>query len=471
MAQEMAITIMFDSLKKTASHSIRFLKENPQILYTAFLLIAIPAAFLLSGQQFLDVAQKNQERLEKERIGLMQDVFASLLSAGEYFETGLPRQNDADVGDSFLQSVVRDIQAQNLSLEAFKVVIRRGGENTVIASLNTNEVGKEDSFNRTLYQTAGLEAGQSFIFEDYVDGVRHWKAVRALTDLQGEVRGFVFLDTSMAYIDDLAARNVRNAYLILFGIIFVIVLLLVRQAKVVDYAVLYRKLKDVDQMKDDFVSMAAHELRTPLSVIKGYLSMISPERLTDTDKEGISRVNISVENLNSLVGDILDVVKIDQGRIRFDMKEVDVSDIAADVVDSLQYLASEKHLTLSFIRSSIPHIYADPVRLKQALINIIGNAIKYTPQGSVSIVALEENGKVSIRVRDTGIGISAEDQKKLFGKFLRIRSKETEDIRGTGLGLWITAQIISGMNGKISVESIKGKGSDFIISFPVASKT
>lgn len=458
---------MFNSVKKTASQSFTFLKENPQILYTAFLLIIIPAAFLVSGQQFLDVAQKNQERLEKERIGLTQDVFAAILRTGKYFEAVLPQE--IKPGDSFLQGVIQDIQSQNPSLEVFKVVIHRDNKNIVIASLNMNEVGKDDVPNKALYQTAGLEARQSFIFEDYIDGVRHWKAVRALTDTSGEVRGFVFLDTSMASIDDVATRNVRNAYLILLGIIFVIVLLLARQAKVVDYAVLYRKLKDVDQMKDDFVSMAAHELRTPLAVIKGYISMISPERLTETDKEGISRVNISVENLNNLVGDILDVVKIDQGRIHFDMKEVDVSDVAAEVVDSLQSLTKEKNLSLSFVRSSISHIYADPIRLKQALVNIIGNAIKYTPQGSVSVMATEENGKVSIRVRDTGIGISAEDQKRLFGKFHRVRSKETEDIRGTGLGLWITAQIISGMNGKISVESIKGKGSDFILSFPVAT--
>jgi len=105
---------MFDALKKITLHSIRFLKENPQILYTAFLLIAIPAAFLISGQQFLDVAQKNQERLEKERIGLMQDVFASLLRTGEYFETGLPRQSEAETSDSFLQNVVQDIKAKSI---------------------------------------------------------------------------------------------------------------------------------------------------------------------------------------------------------------------------------------------------------------------------------------------------------------------------------------------------------------------
>lgn len=471
---------MLDSSAKTASRSISFLKENPQILYTAFLLIIIPAAFLVSGQQFLRATSQNQERLEKERIGLMQDVFASMLRTGGYFDVPVPETIDA--GDSFLQNVINDIRSQNEPLSAFRVVVRNGGANTIIASLNSDEVGKEDIENRALYQTAGLSASESFIFETYEEGMRHWKAVRALTDAAGEIRGFSYADVSMARIDESAARSVRNAYYILVGIIFVIVLLLARQAKVVDYAVLYRRLKEVDQMKDDFVSMAAHELRTPLAVIKGYVSMISPERLTDSDKEGLSRISISVENLNNLVGDILDVVRIDQGRMRFDMKEIDASDSIADAVDSLQSLAKEKHLTLAFDNKRSPdlrhsgedrdfavHITADPVRLTQALINIIGNAIKYTPKGSVSVMMTEENGRVSIRVRDTGIGISAEDQKRLFTKFFRIRSKETEDIRGTGLGLWITMQIISGMNGVISVESIKGKGSDFILSFPVVS--
>lgn len=460
---------MLDPLKKITSHSIVFFKENPQILYTTFLLIVIPIAFLVSGQQFLDVAQKNQERLEKERIGLMQDVFASILREGAYFETVIPQE--IKLRDSFLQNVLSDLQEQNPSLEAFRVAIHRGGENIIIASLNTGEVGEDDSVNKALYQTAGLEVGQSFIFEDYIEGVRHWKAVRALTDMEGDIRGFVFLDTSMAYIDDITARNIRSAYIILFGIIFFIVLLLLRQAKVVDYAILYRKLKDVDQMKDDFVSMAAHELRTPLAIIKGYIGMISTERLTDEEKEDISRVNISVDGLNNLVGDILDVVKMEQGSIHFDLKEIDISAIAKDVTSSLQTLAKEKNLPLSFVSTSSSHIIADQVRIKQALINIIGNAIKYTPSGSVTVMVDREKGRVSIRVRDTGIGISAEDQKRLFGKFIRIRSKETEDIRGTGLGLWITLQIVSGMGGLITVESIKGKGSDFILSFPIASKT
>lgn len=460
--------LMWNSIKKIATRAILFLRDNPHILYTAFLLIVIPFAFLVSGERFLDTAKANQERIEKERIGLMQDVFAGMLREGGYFDNEFSEEIRGE--DSFLQNVILKLKEENPSLQDLKVVLRSRGGNVVIASLVEGEVGSVDTLNDRSYKAAGLDASSSIIFEEHVSGIRHWKAVRALTDTMGEIRGFLFMDASMEYIDAAAARNIRNAYYILFGIVFVIMLLLARQAKVVDYAVLYRKLKEVDQMKDDFVSMAAHELRTPLSVIKGYMSMISTEHLSAPDKEGISRVNISVENLNNLVGDILDAVKIDQGRIRFEMKEVDVTGIVSEIVESLQYLAQEKHLTLTFVRSEISKISADPVRLKQALINIIGNAIKYTPQGSVSVVVTEENGRVSIRVRDTGIGISAEDQKKLFGKFLRIRSKETEDIRGTGLGLWITAQIISGMNGKISVESIKGKGSDFIFSFPVASQ-
>jgi len=458
---------MRNNIKKIITQGALFLRDNPHILYTAFLLVVIPFAFLASGQQFLDTSKENQERVEKERIGLMQDVFAGMLREGGYFENGFPE--DLSVGSSFLQNVIEGIKEENPSLQILKAVVHTPGANIVVASLDTEEVGTTDVANGHIYSAAGLDASRSIIFEEYADDIRHWKAVRALTDEVGEIHGFLFLDVSMESIDAAAAKNVRTAYYILFGIVLVIVLLLARQAKVVDYAVLYRKLKEVDRMKDDFVSMAAHELRTPLSVIKGYMSMISTDQLSDKDKEGISRVNISVENLNSLVGDILDAVRIDQGRIHFEMKEISVPEIIAEVVDSLQYLAQEKHLLLNYARAPLPHIFADPVRLKQVLINIIGNAIKYTPSGSVTVMTNEDNGKIFIRVRDTGIGIVAEDQKRLFTKFTRVRSKETEDIRGTGLGLWITAQIVSGMSGTITVESIKGKGSDFIISFPVAS--
>jgi signal transduction histidine kinase len=454
---------IFDAFLKNLSRGFVFVKENQQILYTVFLLIIIPLAFLFSGQNFLNVAKKNQERLEKERIGLMQDVFVSSVHIGEHL-------NKDD--HSLLQEIIDSINKQNPTIKDFKVLLRKSGKNIVIASLNKNEINKEDKENTKFYNAAGLHLG-GIIFETFKNNKRHWKSVRAMTDKFGEVKGFVLTDISMAYIDDVAARNVRDAYYILLFIILAIFALLIRQAKIIDYAVLYKKLKEVDKMKDDFISMAAHELKTPLAAIRGYIGLISLKNLSSDDKESINRVNVSIERLNFLISDILDVARIQQGRMKFSLQKMNPSEIIRSVVDSFQSMAQEKNLLLEYTKESLPDISVDPKRLEQVLINLIGNSIKYTPKGSVKVTAIEEKTAkgdfVRIRISDTGLGISAEDQKKLFKRFSRVRTRETADISGTGLGLWITQRIVSKMGGSITVESIKGKGSDFIVSFPITS--
>jgi signal transduction histidine kinase len=454
---------MFERIPKIFSTSFLFFRENPQILYTVFLLIVIPAAFLVSGQTFLNTAKHNQERLEKERIGLLQDTFAAVARESGHMSAS----------DPFFQRLIEDIHAQNSSFETFKVVLRENGVNTVIASVNPGEIGKSDTENETLYQTAGLRTDQSFIFENYEDGVRHWKAVRALLDSSSEIKGFLFLDASMASIDELAMRNIQHAYLILFGIVLVIVILLLRQAKIVDYAVLYRKLKEVDEMKDDFVSMAAHELKAPLTVIKGYVSVLKESPLSPDDRESISRIDTSITGLNNLVSDILDSVRISQGHIEFSYELIDPSRMIASVVEFFTPMAREKGLVLTYEAKELPQINVDPKHFEQILTNLIGNAVKYTKQGQVSVTSYAElvaggSEVLRIRISDTGVGISAEDQKKLFKRFSRIRTRETADIGGTGLGLWIVHEIVTAMKGTVTVESIKGKGSDFIVSFPVA---
>jgi len=454
---------MLTSFLKNISKGFSFVKENPQVLYTVFLLIVIPLAFIFTGQKFLDVAEINQERLEKERIGLMQDVFVSSIHIGDHLE---------EEDHTFLQNMIVGISKQNPTIEQFKVLIRKNGENIVIASLDDTEIGKEDKLNKTLYESIGLRLNDSLIFEVFdKNGNRHWKAVRAMLDENREVRGFVLTDTSMAYIDNISNKNIREAYYILLFIIFAIFILLFRQARIIDYAVLYKKLKEVDNMKDDFISMAAHELKTPLTAIRGYVGLISTDNLSQEDKEGISRVNISIERLNLLIGDILDVSRIQQGRMKFELKKINPEETIKSVVDSFQLMAQEKSLTLEYDEKPLPNIFVDPQRLEQVLINLIGNAIKYTPSGGVKVIVSEEqtprNKILHIRISDTGLGISAEGQEKLFKRFSRIRTSENADIGGTGLGLWITAKIVSSMKGKITVESIKGKGSDFIISFPI----
>ncbi len=454
---------MFSTFLKNISKGFFFVKKNPQILYTIFLLIVIPLAFIFTGQKFLDVAEQSQERLEKERIGLMQDVFVSTIKISDYIDSK---------NSSFLEDIINGISKQNPTLEQFKVIVREKNKNVVIAALNKSDIGKEDKLNKKFYESVGLRLHGSLIFQVFdKNGVRHWKAVRAMLDKNGNVGGFMFTDTSMAYIDNLEKKNIRDAYYILLFIILVIFVLLLRQAKIIDYAQLYKKLKEVDEMKDDFISMAAHELKTPLTAIRGYVGLISTNNLSSDDKESISRVNTSIERLNLLISDILDVARIQQGRMKFSSEKINPTDSIQSVVDSFHVMAREKGLTLEYIENTPSSILVDSKRLEQVLINLIGNAIKYTPEGSVKVIVEKEhtikNDILHIRISDTGLGISAEDQKKLFKRFSRIRTRETADISGTGLGLWITAKIISAMKGTITVESIKGKGTDFIVSFRV----
>ncbi|MDD5152671.1 MAG: HAMP domain-containing sensor histidine kinase [Candidatus Pacebacteria bacterium] len=446
----------FEKLAEKIRRWIIFAKENPQILYTIFLLVVIPIAFLVSGNNFLQAALKNQERAEKERIGTMHDVFV---------EFAKDRMNDP----SFLRARIDSIAKQNNSIEQFRVVSYDNGRETIIASLKDNEIGQEDIENKEYYQSTALHLGSSLIFKESVGGVRHWKAVRAIVGDNNNPIGFIMSDISMANVDALSARNIRNAYYILGVIILLILFLLVRNARIVDYTVLYRKLEEVDKMKDDFVSMAAHELRTPLTVISGYADLLNGiQNLSEKDRENISRIQVSAKDLGELITDILDVARIQQGKMSLSPERIDAKVLLSSIADSFVEPARAKGLALrTDIPAQLPEVNADMKRMRQVLVNIIGNSVKYTKTGEVLVRAYEEGNSLVVRVSDTGIGISAENQKQLFQKFYRVKSKETEDIRGTGLGLWITGQIIQNMGGKISVESISGKGTDFIISFPV----
>lgn len=444
---------LFDNFSK----GLLFIKNNPQISYTVFLIVLIPVAFIISGEEFLSSAKSNQERLEKERVGIMQDIFVEL---------AIIKMDDP----VFLQETIERLKEQNKeSLAEFKVVKFNGMEQEVIASLDRSEVGKDDQGNVFYYNQIGARDYVSKLFPIYKDGERHWKVLRGVPDRStGLISGVILLDISMATIDASLARNIQSAYLVLFIIVLAISFLLFRQAKILDYTALYQKLKEVDQMKDDFISMAAHELRTPLTVVKGYAEILrSSKNLKDEDMVPLSRITVSVSQLDALITDVLDVIRLGQGKMIFKLENLDISPVLEKVIETFKHVAEEKGLDISYEKKEIPMINVDAEKLRQVVVNIIGNSIKYTQVGSVKVFVEVDKAMLSIRVRDTGVGISAEDQKRLFEKFFRARTKETEEIRGTGLGLWIAGQVVQNMGGKITVESIKGKGTDVVISFPV----
>lgn len=244
--------------------------------------------------------------------------------------------------------------------------------------------------------------------------------------------------------------------------------------KVIGAIVVFRDITrelDVEQMKRELVSIATHELRTPITGIKGYLDMIiqgDTGPVNADTKETIEEVVKINQRLADLVDDLLNVGRIEDGRIEVKPEPMDLGKLASEVVGELQIQAKDKKLELVDPKKSGVEVKADPERVRQVLVNLIGNAIKYTPAGKVEIVFEPKQTEVFCHIKDSGMGISPEEQKKLFNKFYRIKNEQTRTITGTGLGLWITKSLIEMMGGKIHLASAPGKGSDFCFSLPAA---
>lgn len=234
--------------------------------------------------------------------------------------------------------------------------------------------------------------------------------------------------------------------------------------------------QQLEAMKLDFVSMAAHELRTPLTTIKGYISMIQQSetmnKLDDTEKDILNRALNSSIRLNKLIENLLIVSKIEKQEVNLNLEPVKLNELAKSSVEEYQVLANEKKLKLFFVppEQPIPEIKADSSRITEVFSNLIGNAIHYTDQGEIKVSVRRENNQVITSIQDTGKGIPKEALPHLFTKFFRVKSTLVEGkSKGTGLGLYISKNIIDGHGGKIWVESEPDKGSTFYFSLPVTS--
>src|SRR3989338_538684 len=227
------------------------------------------------------------------------------------------------------------------------------------------------------------------------------------------------------------------------------------------------RLQELDRAKSEFISIASHQLRTPLTIIKGYISMLldgSFGKVTDQKGEPLEKVFVINERLINLVEDLLNVSRIEQKRMQYDFEATDIVDLMASVIDELAPNAKAKGLTLDLSKAeNIPKIMLDADKMRQVIMNLVDNAIKYTNQGSVHVSLERQGKKIICRVQDTGIGLTAGGIAKLFEKFSRVGGSATQNTQGSGLGLFVAKKIVEAHQGRIWVESPgEGKGSTFI---------
>jgi len=230
--------------------------------------------------------------------------------------------------------------------------------------------------------------------------------------------------------------------------------------------------RQLDKLKDEFVSIASHELRTPMTAIKGLISMIFegdygivPPQL----KEPLSDVSDSTQRLIELVNDMLDVSRIEAGRVKYQLENIQIADLINEILEFMHPIAVQKHLVLKFIPGNGNQVQADPNKIKQIISNLISNSIKFTDHGSIELRYVIHDQLLIISVRDTGMGIRTEDQKKLFTKFQQVTSSQFGRPVGTGLGLYISREFAKKMGGDLWIANSQvGVGSVFSLSIPLA---
>ena len=235
-----------------------------------------------------------------------------------------------------------------------------------------------------------------------------------------------------------------------------------------------KKLKELDQLKSDFISVVSHELRTPLTSIKAFteLILIKPHMTAEKRSRFLSIINSETDRLSRLINDILDLTKIEEGKLSWRVTQVSLPEIIRTSVASIQSLADNKSLDMQVnMPAPLPHLYGDRDRLVQVITNILSNAIKFTPGGgSISIeTSYEEQPRkqIFVHITDSGVGIPHRHLDTIFEKFRRAGDALTNVNEGTGLGLAITKQIVEYHGGRIWAESTPGRGSTFSFTLPL----
>ena len=300
-------------------------------------------------------------------------------------------------------------------------------------------------------QRSGAAADIERVFKLHVAG-RTWRVMVATTDRFG---------SSIEKSQPLMILGFGSILSVLF---FTMIFNIIRRNRRISLEL--ELSKELDNKKDEFIGIASHELKTPLTSIKAYIQLLERSDLKEQEKKYVAKANSNVKKLNNLIGDLLDVSKVQSGQLRLNIAPFELKKMINESIENVQHMYSSHKL---IVQGEIPEVvlHGDILRLEQAMNNLLLNAIKYSPAANAVYVHTQLlNNEVKIEVIDQGIGIAEENQERIFDRFYRAKELSPV-ISGLGMGLFIAAEIIKRHQGRIGVNSTPGEGSKFYIILPI----
>ena len=439
-------------------------KSNWQIFYSLAILLIVPGLLAFNTINLATNVRTDYDKELQSRAELANSVLAASIT-DEFLSVN---------SDDIIASKLEQITDSQNDLRNISVIVRDNSSYRVIASTGQNSaVSNNDNFQYDIvYSRKWPVAKNVNAFTDGGNKTRAWSVASPIFDADMEVIGIVSSDLLTTDVDEKFDATLTRSTIIMIVSSLAVIALLINHFKFIGYANLLQKQKELNQTMNDFLSVASHELKAPMSIIKGYISNVTDGDFGDipqSAQEPLGMALSQTDRLNELVQDLLNVSRIEQGRIEYKIQPVNITEIIKTIVKSYEKSAQEKGLTINYHPETEENwVLTDPGKTQEIFINLIDNAVKYSVEGEI-IISHRSNGKsIATSVRDTGIGMNSEERARLFQRFYRVKNDKTKEISGTGLGLWIIKQYIEKMGGDIKVDSLAGAGTEFTVRLKVS---
>lgn len=441
-------------------------RERREIIYSVIILLLVPLLLGLNTVLFTKSVRKDFNTELRRKADLVNTIIA---------ETIKSRLQNAQVTPAEVSDLIASMKKERPELRTIRVVVpSKATKYEILAStIESDKISTSDTLQFDVVSGYKKPVAKLVEVSDQSSSGSAWDVATPVVSSDQEVIALVNSQVLTGDVDQLIDKTFTRAFVVVLLSILATFGLLAYHFKFIAYADLLRKQKEINQTMNDFLSVATHELKAPMSIIKGYTaSTLEGDfgELPAKMHEPLGTVLAQTDRLNNLVLDLLNISRIEQGKLIFEMQPVAITDVVKLIVSNYRQSAAEKGIQIVYEPvSDLPTVLADPGRVQEIMTNLIDNAVKYSLVGTVTITHSIDGSMVKTAVRDTGIGMNSQERSRLFQRFYRVKNDQTKGISGTGLGLWIIKQYIEKMGGKIEVDSIVGTGTEFSVWLKKAS--